>query len=667
MSAINPRASGLWASSRMSYISVAGEYDDEDGSDVDLEAMDFDASEDDGRTPLDRTIDRIGMGSYQWTLLCLCGFGWLADNMWIQAVAIILPRVQQHFSVRDSYIGLLSSSMFAGMMFGAVGWGTCSDLMGRTTAFNATLFLTSVFGVLASVANTFVLLCLALFFLGSAVGGSMPTDGTLLLEHMPNGKQYLVTALSVFFSFGAVLAAIIGLLVIPSHSCPPAPAPCDASTQNMGWKYLLAALGLITLSMFLARMVFFRLHESPRYLVHAGRPLEAIESLQLISAFNGDELSLDPEDVDDSVPAPATQPTLPSNSHAGADEESQTFASTSGQSIEPLRTSPKSANSYNSVGRPDVSLDAHQFGTPLPGSDAVFPRFPVLPPAPAPEEQRPLMSAAQEETDTLPPAVPRPPRSRQGSSAARNSRRLSRRLSTASSYIESKSGPLCGMLPRWMRRSALAWIDRVAMVLTPEWMRTTLLVWAAWCGLSLAYTMFNVYLPKLLETRGIDPNGAPKSLEDSLWDVVIYSLGGCPGAILGAWLIESPLGRRWSLAGSTFMTAVFCWLFAVVEHPWLVRASTVGISLSATAMYAVLYGWTPEIFGTKVRGTACGIASALSRVGGMIAPILGGSLLAIDRTVPVYTSIVIFIISGICVLLIKEREVQLGGARTFAH
>ncbi len=46
--------------------------------------------------------------------------------------------------------------------------------------------------------------------------------------------------------------------------------------------------------------------------------------------------------------------------------------------------------------------------------------------------------------------------------------------------------------------------------------------------------MFNVYLPKLLETRSpsSDPNRAPKSLEDSLWDVVIYSLGGCPGAIV---------------------------------------------------------------------------------------------------------------------------------------
>jgi MFS family permease len=73
----------------------------------------------------------------------------------------------------------------------------------------------------------------------------MPTDGTLLLEHMPNGKQYLVTALSVFFSVGSVVAAVIGLVVIPSRSCPPLPEPCNVATQNMGWKYLLIALGLL--------------------------------------------------------------------------------------------------------------------------------------------------------------------------------------------------------------------------------------------------------------------------------------------------------------------------------------------------------------------------------------------------------------------------------------
>lgn len=40
----------------------------------------------------------------------------------------------------------------------------------------------------------------------------------------------------------------------------------------------------------------------------------------------------------------------------------------------------------------------------------------------------------------------------------------------------------------------------------------------------------------------------------------------------------------------------------------------------------------------------------------MIAPMLGGMLLMIDRTVPVYTSVVIFAIAGICVLMLKEDE-----------
>jgi hypothetical protein len=38
----------------------------------------------------------------------------------------------------------------------------------------------------------------------------------------------------------------------------------------------------------------------------------------------------------------------------------------------------------------------------------------------------------------------------------------------------------------------------------------------------------------------------------------------------------------------------------------------------------------------------------------MIAPLLGGTLLMINRSSPVYTSVVIFAIAGICVLMLKE-------------
>jgi hypothetical protein len=61
---------------------------------------------------------------------------------------------------------------------------------------------------------------------------------------MPRGKEYLVTALSVFFSFGAVLAALVAIVFIPKNSCDPLPAPCDLD-RNLGWKYELVALGLI--------------------------------------------------------------------------------------------------------------------------------------------------------------------------------------------------------------------------------------------------------------------------------------------------------------------------------------------------------------------------------------------------------------------------------------
>lgn len=85
----------------------------------------------------------------------------------------------------------------------------------------------------------------------------MPTDGTLLLEQLPKEKQYLVTALSIFFSLGAVLSAAVALLVLPKNSCPAGTTiPCDVEVQNQGWKYLLITLGLIVRDCLLMRLIF---------------------------------------------------------------------------------------------------------------------------------------------------------------------------------------------------------------------------------------------------------------------------------------------------------------------------------------------------------------------------------------------------------------------------
>ena len=51
--------------------------------------------------------------------------------------------------------------------------------------------------------------------------------------------------------------------------------------------------------------------------------------------------------------------------------------------------------------------------------------------------------------------------------------------------------------------------------------------------------MFNVFLPTFLEYRSkassadlSSPGDDPNSLSGPLWEVVIFTLGGCPGALV---------------------------------------------------------------------------------------------------------------------------------------
>ena len=60
---------------------------------------------------------------------------------------------------------------------------------------------------------------------------------------------------------------------------------------------------------------------------------------------------------------------------------------------------------------------------------------------------------------------------------------------------------------------------------------------------------------------------------------------------LGAYMVESSLGRRYSLAGSTFVTALFCIAFIYAESSFTVRTSSIGLSLSATVRYFQLHSY----------------------------------------------------------------------------
>ena len=223
-------------------------------------------------------LSDIGMHSYQWQLFLVCGSGWIADNMWLQGLSAVLPKVQEEYKLDNEMAGLIIMTSMLGMMVGGSIWGFLSDRIGRKSSFTYTLIITFVFGLLSSISNSFPLLCVLLFLMGSGVGGNLPVDGALFLEFMPLEKQGLLTLLSIFWPVGSVIASCLAWALIPNF--------ID------GWRYVLFSMGIITLIMVLMRTVFFKLYESPKFLVSHKKYDDAYRILRILAEKNNVELRM---------------------------------------------------------------------------------------------------------------------------------------------------------------------------------------------------------------------------------------------------------------------------------------------------------------------------------------------------------------------------------------
>ncbi|KAJ1650842.1 hypothetical protein IWQ61_008453 [Dispira simplex] len=498
---------------------------------------------------LDHIISRIGFGKFQQRMLLLCGLGWLADNMWLQCVANILPRIQRHFSISDPAIGIMSSSIFTGMMLGALFWGFVLDTHGRRKAFRWTLSISSGFGLAAGFSQSFSVLCFFLFGLGFGVGGNMPVDGAVFLEFIPKEYRYLLTLLSVFFSAGAVVASGLALAMLPPFSC--THSECDVHQDNNGWRYLLILMGLLNTGMLMARTVFFQSQESPKFLVNKERHHDAIVVLRNIVKYNGDNLQLSMQDL----PGPVVGRPL---GICTADEPS-------------MSPSPR-----------DDSRDSDLF----------------------------IENCLLEETE-----------------------------------IAQKGQPGSHVVHRTFHRG----LRMIQPLFSPTHRRVTILVWTIWTLVALGYTMFNAFLPKILEER--DPAMDQSSNMTSIYrQALVYALGSIPGPILGACLVQTRLGSRGAMASCTFGAALALGWFTLTRAAWATTVASSAFSLLAGTMYAIIYSYTPDAFQTSLRGTACGIASALGRVAGVLAPLVAGVLWTRGPSWLLSLSIGILVVAGMSML-----------------
>lgn len=79
---------------------------------------------------INREIDSMGMGRYQWMIWGLCGFGYLLDLLWAQAFGLALSPLQQELGFGNDRSGNISTAFSSGLTAGAFFWGALSDVVG---------------------------------------------------------------------------------------------------------------------------------------------------------------------------------------------------------------------------------------------------------------------------------------------------------------------------------------------------------------------------------------------------------------------------------------------------------------------------------------------------------------------------------------------------------
>jgi putative MFS transporter len=214
-------------------------------------------------------INETGVGRFQRKMLAICGITWALNAMEIMIIAFILPVVTFAWNLKPHEAGLIGTSIFIGMLFGAWFWGTASDYIGRKKTFLATVFFFSVFTFFgAFIPPNFLVLAILRALAGFGVGGMLPVVSTLLSEYVPTKRRgkYLVY-LESFWILGTVMAALLAWYIIPTY----------------GWRILFAVGGLpIVMMIFIYKFV----PESPRYLLLCGEDDKACEIVKDIAKDN---------------------------------------------------------------------------------------------------------------------------------------------------------------------------------------------------------------------------------------------------------------------------------------------------------------------------------------------------------------------------------------------
>ncbi|OXU29290.1 hypothetical protein TSAR_009335 [Trichomalopsis sarcophagae] len=227
-----------------------------------------------------------GVGYFQALAAFYVGLCLAADTVEFFVVPYILPSAEVELCIEDSEKGWLGNITLMGLALGGICWGGLGDRLGRRRSLLSAMAVHALFSGVATFMPTYGTFMTTRFCSAVGVGGSLPLAFAYLAECCPRSSRGKWIGMLVGAgALGGVYAALLAWAVVPTTG---EMVVLENKEHFSAWHRFLLFCCLPALC---ATVGLIFLPESPRYLVEAGRDVEAMMVYQKIYKKNNAQKS----------------------------------------------------------------------------------------------------------------------------------------------------------------------------------------------------------------------------------------------------------------------------------------------------------------------------------------------------------------------------------------
>ena len=202
-------------------------------------------------------VDHAKLTPFHMNVVAWCLLIILFDGYDLAINGVTLPLLMNDWGLSAVQAGMLASTALAGMMFGAMIFGSLADKIGRKKVIMICIVLFSGLTFAGGFASNPTEFGILRFLAGLGIGGVMPNLVALTSEYAPKKlRSTLVTTMFSGYAVGGVMAALLGSWFTP----------------NFGWQIMFFIAGI---PLFLLPLIWKFLPESLSFMVKQNKQAEA--------------------------------------------------------------------------------------------------------------------------------------------------------------------------------------------------------------------------------------------------------------------------------------------------------------------------------------------------------------------------------------------------------